>query len=168
MATIRVRSNGFGYGTKNNDKIYGDGKDNDIYGYGGNDRIYGAAGDDYLEGNNGRDTLTGGAGSDSFYFGHLNPMPEIDVITDYSNKYDAILLANDVFRGIGSAEKWMKASAFWQGTKAHDTSDRIIYNSKDGLIYYDPDGTGSKEATPFVKVGAGRKMSATDFWVVDY
>jgi Ca2+-binding RTX toxin-like protein len=168
MASIRVQSSGYGFGTRGNDRIYGDDRVNMIYADAGNDRLYGGGGNDHLDGEAGRDTLTGGAGYDDFYFGSRPSRNAVDVITDYDKNYDAILLSNDIFKGIGAADKWMKASAFWQGSKAHDRDDRIIYNSKNGLIYYDPDGTGSKGAVPFVKVGKGLKMSASDFWVEEF
>ena len=60
----------------------------------------------------------------------------------------------------------MKASAFWQGAKAHDSNDRIIYNPKNGIVYYDSDGTGAKEAVPVVKWEQGGK-SAADFFIAD-
>jgi hypothetical protein len=76
-------------------------------------------------------------------------------------------LADSIFKGTGKTNDWMKASAFWQGAKAHDSNDRIIYNPKNGIVYYDSDGTGAQEAVPVIKLGAGRKMSAADFFIAD-
>jgi Ca2+-binding RTX toxin-like protein len=168
MAVIRVGSHPVVNGTRGNDTLYGDSRDNGLYGFGGNDRLYGGRGDDDLIGHLGRDILSGGAGYDAFWFTTRPNKNAVDVITDYSKKYDTIVLYKDVFQGIGRADAWMTASAFWQGSRAHDSNDRIIYNPNNGTVYYDPDGTGSKEATPFVKIGAGRNMAATDFWVHDF
>ncbi len=44
--------------------------------------------------------------------------------------------------------------------------DRIIHNDKNGVIKYDPDGTGSKDATKFAVVDAKLGMSNIDFWVI--
>jgi len=153
------------FGTGGRDTMYGNEGNNRLFGDSGNDRLYGGAGNDYLAGSSGRDTLTGGEGYDDFYFGLSALSKKYDIITDYNKKFDAILLSQYTFAGIGKVNGWMKPSAFWQGTKAHDGNDRVIYNPKNGIVYYDPDGTGSASATPFVKVGAGRKMSAKDFWV---
>lgn len=168
MAVIRANSEGLAVGAGGRDKIYGDSRDNNLFGFGGNDRLYGYGGDDYFFGHQGRDVMTGGAGFDVFHFTTRPSKNSVDVVTDYNKKYDTIALDKLFFKGIGKADGWMKSSAFWQGTKAHDSNDRIIYNSKNGIVYYDSDGSGSKEAVPFVKIGAGRKMAATDFWVVDY
>ena len=165
MAVIYAQGAAPGYGTLGNDIIYGDGASNTLYGNFGRDRLYGGEDNDYLAGGAGRDTLTGGNGYDDFHFGGALSKTSVDIITDYNRKYDTILLSKWTFKDIGRANTWMKPSAFWQGTKAHDSNDRIIYNPKNGTVYYDPDGTGSKEAIPFVKIGAGRNMSSGDFWV---
>jgi len=166
MAIIYAQGTTVASGTDGPDTIYGNEFANDLWGNGGNDRIYGGAGDDFISGSRGRDRLTGGEGYDGFFFGNSAlSKTSADVITDYNRNYDSIVLSKYAFAGVGKANTWMKSSAFWQGTKAHDSNDRIIYNPKNGTIYYDPDGTGSKEAIPFVKIGAGRKMSSTDFWV---
>ncbi len=166
MGTIYAQGSGVTNGTDARDTIYGNDLDNALYGNGGNDRIFGGAGDDFISGSRGRDTLNGGAGSDGFYFGaSALSKSSYDVITDFDKKNDAIALDPLVFSGLGRSESWMKRSAFWQGTKAHDGDDRIIYNPKNGIIYYDADGTGSTKAIPIVKVGAGKKLAASDFWV---
>lgn len=156
------------FGTSGRDTIYGDGDTNVLYGERGNDRLYGGEGNDFLSGGLGRDTLTGGAGYDDFYFRGTSTKNSVDVITDYNKQFDTILLSELVFAGLGRANTWMKASAFWQGSKAHDSNDRIIYNSKNGIVSYDPDGTGAEKALPIVNIGKGRKMSAHDFWVDEF
>lgn len=166
MAVIYAQGTKAALGTDGRDTIYGDAFSNDLWGNGGNDRIYGGAGDDFISGSRGQDRLTGGSGYDTFFFGNSAlSRASTDVITDYNGKYDTISLSKYAFSGLGKADTWMKASAFWQGTKAHDSNDRIIYNPKNGVVYYDADGTGSKDAIAIVKIGAGRKMSSTDFWV---
>ncbi|MCP4306098.1 MAG: calcium-binding protein, partial [bacterium] len=50
--------------------------------------------------------------------------------------------------------------------KAKDGNDRVIYNDKNGVIKYDPDGTGSKDATKFAIVDAKLSMSHFDFFVI--
>jgi Ca2+-binding RTX toxin-like protein len=166
VGVIYAQGEGITSGTEGADRIYGNELSNELWGNGGNDRLYGGAGNDFLSGSRGRDRLTGGDGYDDFYFGTSALLGNsYDIITDYNKKYDAIVLSKLSFKDIGRANTWMKPSAFWQGTKAHDSNDRIIYNPKNGIVYYDADGTGSKEAIPFVKIGAGRKMSAGDFWV---
>src|SRR4051794_20338034 len=114
MAVIRVGSSSVAAGTSGRDTIYGDARGNTLYGFGGDDRLYGRGGDDDLFGHNGRDTLTGGSGYDNFYFTTRPTKASVDVITDYSKKFDTIVLSQDIFKGLGRAGAWMNSSAFWQ------------------------------------------------------
>jgi hypothetical protein len=40
----------------------------------------------------------------------------------------------------------MASKYFYKGSKAHDRDDRIIYDQKKGVLYYDKDGTGASAA----------------------
>jgi Ca2+-binding RTX toxin-like protein len=94
-------------GGTGNDSIRGDlgddivrgGDDNDtLLGGKGNDQLFGDAGDDFLSGDQGNDTLTGGLGSDRFA---LSTGGGLDIITDFENGSDLILLPNGLnFDGI--------------------------------------------------------------------
>lgn len=185
MATIKPDKDGIAVGTTSSDKIYGDSRTNSllgntgndtIWGGGGhdlidggkgNDRIYGDAGDDFIAGALGRDTLTGGAGKDMFVFDVKPTSTTVDTITDFNAKYDTIALFKDVFTAAGGSNVYLKSSAFWTGTKAHDSSDRVIYNKATGTVYYDPDGTGSKAAVAVVKVKPGLSLTYKDFYILD-
>jgi serralysin len=70
-----------------------------------------------------------------------------------------------VFNGLGKATGKLKEKAFWLGTKAHDSSDRIIYDKPKGALYHDPDGTGK---APKVKFATINKVTLThdDFWIM--
>ncbi len=59
-----------------------------LWGGSGNDALWGEGGDDMLWGEAGDDRLTGGAGADRFVFGSGQ-----DVITDFANNSDEILLS---------------------------------------------------------------------------
>jgi Ca2+-binding RTX toxin-like protein len=73
-----------------------------------------------------------------------------DKITDFNLKADTIWLDNKIFKALGKKGTLKKPAkldkdAFWTGSKAHDADDRLIYNNKNGKLYYDADGgTGSK------------------------
>ncbi|WP_157961419.1 calcium-binding protein [Microvirga flavescens] len=143
----------FHVGSAEADILFGGAGNDVLKGAAGNDAIFGEAGNDTLYGGDGRDTMTGGSGKDIFVFDSAvsKKNPNVDKIIDFNVKDDSIWLENAVFKALGkkgSAAKPAKLSkdAFWVGSKAHDASDRIIYDSKKGILYYDADGTGSKAA----------------------
>lgn len=160
-------------GTSYGDTLVGTAGNDTINGLGGNDRIYGEAGADTINGGSGRDniygglgpdTLTGGSGYDNFMFNTaLNG--DIDRITDFSHYYDTILLENAVFTALTSTG-YLSSAAFYIGAAAHDATDRIIYNSSTGAVFYDPDGTGAAPAVQFAVLGTGIGVTASDFYVV--
>lgn len=147
----------------------GDGTDT-LKGLSGNDTLLGDFGNDRLYGSSGRDTLAGGKGRDIFVFDtKANKKSNLDKITDFSVRDDTIWLENTLFKvGKGSASKPTKMSKkmFWSGTSAHDSDDRIIYNKKNGVLYYDSDGTGGRKAVEIAVLKKNLKMTYADFFVI--
>ncbi|MGF9763726.1 calcium-binding protein [Microvirga sp. 0TCS3.31] len=148
-----------------NDVIRGGGGSDLIDGFSGNDRIYGDSGNDFMSGGLGRDTMTGGSGYDFFAFESKLSSSSIDTVTDFSVKYDTIMLWKGIFKVAASSKGVMSSAAFWTGSQAHDSSDRIIYNKSTGALSYDPDGTGSKAAQQFAILDKNLKMTYKDFFV---
>jgi Ca2+-binding RTX toxin-like protein len=134
------------------------------------DMIYGGAGDDTIYGGAGKDTLRGEAGKDVFVFDTRPSKSNVDKIVSYKTRDDSIWLDNNVFtkvgRGTPENPQKLASKAFWAGDKAHDASDRIIYNKKTGALYYDQDGTGSKAAVQFATIDKNLKMNASEFFVI--
>ena len=139
----------------------------------GRDTLNGGLGNDVLYGKEGHDRLIGGSGKDIFV---INTKPggraNVDRITDFNVKDDTIYLDNRFFKKLGAKGTLdhpakLSSKMFWKGAKAHDASDRIIYNPKYGALYYDPDGTG---ASPAVKIAVLSKnlktISCNDFFVI--
>ena len=60
----------------------------------------------------------------------------------------------------------MSSSAFYVGAAAHDSTDRIIYDSNTGALSYDPDGTGSAAAVQFAELEPGLALTYRDFQIV--
>jgi Ca2+-binding RTX toxin-like protein len=159
-------------GTSGNDNISGTNGNDTIYGFAGNDTINGSGGNDILDGGLGNDILTGGAGFDAFDFtGLLDGSSNVDTILDFSRDDDVIRLDNAVMVGLGLATGALSANAFVSGagrTTAADASDRIIYNTTTGDLYYDADGIGGVAAVKIAVIGTTTRpvLDHTDFLII--
>ncbi|MBM6579863.1 calcium-binding protein [Microvirga sp. BT689] len=146
------------------DRLTGDGLANALVGNGGKDQLSGGDGDDTLTGGADDDILTGGAGRDVFVFDAAR-LKNVDTIKGYVVADDAIHLQNGIYTKIG-APGALAAKAFWSGKKAHDSSDRVIYDKATGALYYDADGTGSALQVKIGQLAKNLKMSAAEFFVI--
>jgi Ca2+-binding RTX toxin-like protein len=136
-----------------------------LYGESGNDVLRGLEGSDRLFGGAGRDTMEGGSGSDIFVFNAaLNTRTNVDSLPDFKTA-DTIQLENRIFTKLTKTGT-LSSSAFWTGSAAHDANDRIIYDKSTGNLYYDQDGTGSKNAVLFAKLDQGLALTSRDFYVI--
>lgn len=146
----------------------GNALDNGITGNAGANRLLGGAGDDILAGALGNDTLTGGAGRDVFLFNSAPGAANVDSITDFAVVDDTIQLARSVFSAF-SATGALSAAAFKAGaglTGGTDATDRIVYDSSSGALYYDADGSGASAAVQFATLTSGLALAAADFLIV--
>jgi Ca2+-binding RTX toxin-like protein len=139
----------------------------------GRDVLAGGLGDDVLSGRESHDRLAGGGGQDIFVFdmppsGRAN----VDRIDDFTVRDDTIHFDNEFFKKLGSKGSTdhpakLSSKMFWKGAKAHDASDRIVYNPKNGVLYYDPDGTGAGAAVKIAILPKKLKtISHKDFFVI--
>jgi Ca2+-binding RTX toxin-like protein len=173
------------YGSSGNDRVYGSsghdtvdgGSGNDwVYGDSGNDRVYGGTGDDVVNGGSGNDRLYGGAGSDAFVFNtrlgtaSTDRKVNFDTIVDFNVKYDSFLLDNSVFKKLGSGTlsnpMQLDKEFFVTGSKARERDDYLIYNKKTGVLSYDADGSGSRDAVEFAQLSKNLKLTYKDFFVM--
>lgn len=140
-------------GTATADTLVGTGLANKLYGFAGADKLNGKGGGDVLYGGLGKDILTGGAGKDAFVF---DTKPENDLITDFSKADgDQIRLSKAIFSGINHTGPLTAAEfhAAAGAVSAHDASDRIVYNTTTGALYYDADGLGGTAAVAIATLG---------------
>jgi Ca2+-binding RTX toxin-like protein len=169
-STVTVTHTGGITAPPNGGTTPGDNTSNVIKGSAKADVIYGGAGDDTIYGGAGKDTLRGDDGKDVFVFDTRPGKLNVDKIVSYKTRDDSIWLDNNVFtklgRGTPENPQKLASRAFWAGDKAHDSNDRIIYNTKTGALYYDQDGTGSKAAVQFAKIDKNMKMTASEFFVI--
>ena len=142
---------------------------NTLSGLGGNDRIYGDAGSDTILGGLGNDVLEGGLGNDSFVFNTaLSATANRDTLWDFFALYDTIKLENAVFTGLGTATGQLAAGKFWASATglAHDSDDRILYNTTSGVLSYDADGNGKLAAVQFAMIQTRNPPTTADFVVI--
>lgn len=157
---------------------YGNGLANVLAGGGGQDRLYGYAGDDILKGGAGDDVLVGGAGADTLFGGDgadtlvggeghdvfaLSTAGEaMDLITDFLAGTDRIALPADRSLGLAAgdvADEMFTANADGQAT----TSDqRFVYDTDDGILYWDADGYSVGAAVAIAKFQAKVVLAASD------
>lgn len=135
----------------------------------GADRIIGGNDNDTLYGNLGRDVLTGGAGADRFVFDTAaDSRLNADLITDFVSGTDALLFSKKAFAGFASIGA-ISGAAFWSGdgvNAAHDADDRLIYNSANGALWYDADGTGAIKAVKVTTLAGGPDLAFADILIV--
>jgi len=141
------------------DKLTGDASNNTLWGNAGADILSGGDGNDQLRGGAGLDTLTGGNGADWFIFDTTaNATTNKDTITDFVSGTDKLQFSKAIFAGLSNAALGdLTTDAFWSGagvTAAHDATDRFIYNSTTGALYYDADGTGASAAVQVALLGS--------------
>jgi trimeric autotransporter adhesin len=142
---------------------------NSLSGLAGNDVMSGLAGNDTLNGGLGLDTMTGGLGADKFVFNTALATTNIDKITDF-NVIDTINLENSgtgLFNALALGT--LATTAFWSAAgavTAHDATDRIVYNSTTGDLFYDKDGLGGAAAIKFATLTTHPAITNADFVII--
>jgi len=137
--------------------------------------LNGGAGNDTLSGGLGADRLSGGSGIDRFLFNTTLGRSNIDTISDFAHGGDKIVLDDDIFKALGvtgtTTGAALKSGSFYAAagaSAAHLASDRIVYDTTSGRLYYDADGLGGTAAVQIALIGTGTHaaLSAGDFLVV--
>lgn len=155
------------WGGLGNDKITGDGGDNALGGNSGDDVLKGKGGDDLLVGFWGQDTLVGGKGSDTFLFDRLavsDKNQSWDLIKDFEAGKDKIALGEvftELEAGVLSADDFYAAP----GAFAGQDGKHIVYDTTNGVLYYDPSGDGSGYVYKVAILKGAPTISASDFFV---
>jgi Ca2+-binding RTX toxin-like protein len=143
-------------GGKGAESVIGSALADILDGGGGNDRVGGGPGDD---------VVTGGRGKDTFVIsGPVNAFVNVDEIADFKPKDDMIELDKSVFAAPNAGK--LKAKHFVLGKKAKDGNDHVIYNKKNGGVYYDEDGKGDDPMVQFAQLDKKLAMTNADFFVV--
>ena len=115
--------------------------------------LVGSAHNDIISGGTGNDTLTGGGGIDKFLFNTApNTSTNHDTVTDFVHTTDLLQFSHAIFSAItawASNEFYSAAGA----TAGHISTDRIVYNTTAGNLYYDADGSGPGAAVLVALIG---------------
>ncbi len=151
------------------DIFAGDGADK-LIGNSANNNLDGSRGNDTINGGAGNDTLTGGDDSDEFVFSSQpNAASNLDVISDFMNGIDKIVLDGSVFTSLTTVGA-LSAGNFRSGagiTTASDADDFIIYNNTTGALYYDADGNGATSAIQIASLSNIAFVGSKDIQVID-
>ncbi len=122
-----------------------------------------------LSGDGGNDTLTGGLGQDRFVFAAAPGVGNVDRVMDFVSGTDKLTFDNAAFTAIGTAGNFTTGDArFAAGagfTSGRDASDRVIYDSSTGNLYYDADGSGASAAQLVATLQGVPALAATDIAV---
>lgn len=151
------------YGGAGVDDLTGGEGDDNVRGNGGDDTLSGGAGDDKIVGGAGKNDLSGGAGADTFVF--KGGVGAEDTIRDFVSGEDRIRLDGSAFTGLthgALGEGVFVANATGEATGA---AQRLIYDTSDGSLFYDADGSGVGAAILIARLGAGLTLSADDIGV---
>ena len=152
--TIKLTNTATIKGTANSETIVAGLGVDKITGLAGDDTITGGAGNDTISGGVGNDTLTGGSGNDYFLFDKAaNATSNLDTITDFVSGADKLQFSKKVFAGLGKAAGSLTDAQFAYSTESLTTTDRIIYNTSTGALYYDVDGIGAVNAIQVAIIG---------------
>ena len=158
-----------GTGNALNNVILGNTGSNVLNGGAGDDTLDGGAGNDRLYGGAGNDRLTGGFGNDSFVFNTaLNAATNVDTIVDFNVAQDTIRLDNALMPALGSQWQTLSSGAFWASSTglAHDSNDRIIYDTDSGSLTYDSNGSAEGGSVLIARLAPNLALTSADFFVV--
>ncbi len=137
---------------------------NFITGNSGANILSGAAGNDTLVGGLGSDVLIGGLGVDRFLFN--NKTEGIDTINDFTAGEKIVISAlgfgGGLVAGAINASQFLSVTT---GAAATNTTQRVIYNSTTGGLYFDADGSAAGAAVQFATLATKPTLMATDFVV---
>lgn len=146
----------------------GNALNNALNGNSGNNSLDGGAGNDAINGGLGNDILTGSAGLDNFVFNTTpNATTNVDTINGFNVADDTIRLENSIYTaitGIGT----LTADQFTKNTTglAADASDRIIYETDTGKLFYDSNGSAAGGSVQFATIGTNLAVTYSDFFMV--
>jgi Ca2+-binding RTX toxin-like protein len=152
------------------ENVVGDGFNDRLSGSAVAESLNGGGGNDTIDGRGGNDTLTGGTGADAFVFDTGPAAGNVDQVTDFVSATDRLNFDNATFTALGADGNFAAGDArFAAGagfTSGRDASDRIVYDTTTGNLYYDADGSGAGAAQLVATLQGHPALAATDIAVI--
>jgi Ca2+-binding RTX toxin-like protein len=131
--------------------------------------LTGQSGADTLWGAGGVDTLWGGGGADTFIFRETGTA-NADLVRDWASGSDKLALDDAAMGALGAAGNFSSGDArFAAGagfSSGRDASDRVVFDTSTGRLYYDADGSGAGASQLIATVQSGASVVATDITVI--
>lgn len=153
----------------NVERVVGGNFNDTLTGNGASQTLTGQAGSDTIMGAGGTDTLWGGSGADVFVFAEMGTA-HADRISDFTTTSDKVHLDDAAFSAIGAMGNFAADDErFWAAPGAiegHDETDRVVYNTSSGTLYYDANGSATGAVDPIATLQSGAKLAATDIVVI--
>ena len=130
--------------------------------------ITGSAFNDTIIGGSGVNYLTGGLGVDHFVFNAPASSTGIDTLVDFTPAEDVLDFNHTTFASLGSVGSLLPSKFHVSVTDvaAHNATDRLIYNSTTGTLYYDIDGLGGAGAIQIAHFSNHAALKDTDFIII--
>jgi Ca2+-binding RTX toxin-like protein len=157
--------------------VHAGGGNDTVIGQGGNDKLWGGANNDAIRGGAGNDSLWGDGGADQFVFNSAGGAANADTIKDFVHLTDDIVLDAAIFTALGlpgdlAAGKFKAATDITATAGSTvDSSDRVLYDSDSGNLYYDANGSAANGrvllATVWTNATDHPILTAADFTVIN-
>jgi serralysin len=132
----------------------------------GNDILIGNDVGNKLTGGDGSDILTGGAGNDFFVF---NSVIGIDTITDFHTAIDRLQFDNSGAFAAAGSDGAISGDAFYAtagGFAGETPLDRFLYDTTNGNLYYDDDGSAADAPIQIALLNNHPALNYSDFQII--
>ena len=130
--------------------------------------IIGNIGDNRIDGGGGADLVNALGGADTFIFTSALGGGNLMTINGYSVTDDGIEIDNAIFTGLAGGLGTLATGNFRANVTgtAQDASDKILYDTDDGGLFYDADGFGAGARVQFAQINPGLAIANTEFEIV--
>jgi Ca2+-binding RTX toxin-like protein len=133
-------------------------------------RIQGSDGANLIDARGGNDTLIGNGGADTFVFSVAPGAANADLVQDFASASDRLVLDGNAHANSGSSGSFAAGDARFAANStgtAQDASDRVVYNTSNGQLWYDADGSGAGARQLIATLHGVPTLVATDIEIIN-